>query len=171
MFGRGGEEMADLIQAGVEVEVVPGITSGIAAPAYAGIPVTHRGLSTSVTFVTGHEDPDKSAPQSDWAAIAVQVPGLQQQLLRVIGQSVGRDQDHVGMLVRRQANDSGTPSRTCTATSSTSWAGNGRPCETGRCHSPHSADTKSASERSVSISTKRTSSPLRCALSIVAMIA
>ncbi|NMG57681.1 uroporphyrinogen-III C-methyltransferase, partial [Geitlerinema sp. P-1104] len=52
VFGRGGEEMADLLAAGVRVEVVPGVTSGIAAPAYAGIPLTHRQYSSSVTFVT-----------------------------------------------------------------------------------------------------------------------
>ena len=70
VFGRGGEEMADLIQAGVEVEVVPGITSGIAAPAYAGIPVTHRHYNSSVTFVTGHEATEKYRPEVNWQAIA-----------------------------------------------------------------------------------------------------
>jgi uroporphyrin-III C-methyltransferase len=70
IFGRGGEEMADLIQAGVSVEVIPGITSGIAAPAYAGIPLTHRDYSSSVTFVTGHESAGKYRPQVNWSAIA-----------------------------------------------------------------------------------------------------
>jgi uroporphyrin-III C-methyltransferase len=70
VFGRGGEEMADLVQAGVEVEVVPGITSGIAAPAYAGIPITHRHYNSSVTFVTGHEATEKYRPEVNWQAIA-----------------------------------------------------------------------------------------------------
>ena len=70
VFGRGGEEMNDLIAAGISVEVVPGITSGIAAPAYAGIPVTHRNYSSSVTFVTGHESVGKYRPQVEWQAIA-----------------------------------------------------------------------------------------------------
>jgi uroporphyrin-III C-methyltransferase len=70
VFGRGGEEMEDLLHAGVPVEVVPGITSGIAAPAYAGIPVTHRLHSSSVTFVTGHESAGKYRPQVNWSAIA-----------------------------------------------------------------------------------------------------
>ena len=70
IFGRGGEEMADLRSAGIAVEVVPGITSGIAAPAYAGIPLTHRDFSSSVIFVTGHESAGKYRPQINWTAIA-----------------------------------------------------------------------------------------------------
>ncbi len=70
VFGRGGEEAEVLIAAGIRFEVVPGITSAIAAPAYAGIPVTHRGLSTHFTVVTGHEDPAKGTTDTDWAALA-----------------------------------------------------------------------------------------------------
>jgi uroporphyrin-III C-methyltransferase len=70
VFGRGGEEMEDLIAAGVAVEVIPGITAGIAAPADAGIPITHRDYSSSVTFVTGHEAAGKYRPTINWQAIA-----------------------------------------------------------------------------------------------------
>jgi uroporphyrin-III C-methyltransferase len=70
IFGRGGEEMEELVKAGISVEVVPGITSGIAAPAYAGIPLTHRAHSSSVTFVTGHEGAGKYRPAVNWQAIA-----------------------------------------------------------------------------------------------------
>ena len=70
VFGRGGEEAEVLIEARIAFEVVPGITSAIAAPAYAGIPVTHRGLSTHFTVVTGHEDPAKGSTDTDWASLA-----------------------------------------------------------------------------------------------------
>jgi uroporphyrinogen III methyltransferase/synthase len=70
VFGRGGEEAEALAAAGVPFEVVPGVTSAIAAPAYAGIPVTHRGVSTHVTIVTGHEDPTKNTTDTDWDALA-----------------------------------------------------------------------------------------------------
>ena len=70
VFGRGGEEAQALAAAGVLFEIVPGVSAGVAAPAYAGIPVTHRGLATSVTFVTGHEDSAKPEMQTDWAALA-----------------------------------------------------------------------------------------------------
>jgi uroporphyrinogen III methyltransferase/synthase len=70
VFGRGSEEAEALAREGLRFEVVPGVTAGIAAPAYAGIPVTHRGASTSVTFVTGHEDPTKESATVDWSALA-----------------------------------------------------------------------------------------------------
>lgn len=69
IFGRGGEEAEALMLAGLTFEVVPGVTSGIAAPTYAGIPLTHREHSTSVTFVTGHECPKESG-ETDWAKLA-----------------------------------------------------------------------------------------------------
>jgi uroporphyrinogen III methyltransferase/synthase len=70
VFGRGGEEAEALAAAGVPFEVVPGVTSGVAAPAYAGIPVTHRADASAVAFVTGHEDPGKPDSALDWEALA-----------------------------------------------------------------------------------------------------
>ena len=70
VFGRGGEEAEALAAAGVEFEVVPGVTAGVAAPAYAGIPVTHRDDASAVAFVTGHEDPEKEEAALDWEALA-----------------------------------------------------------------------------------------------------
>ena len=70
VFGRGGEEADALIAAGIPFEVIPGITSAISAPAYAGIPITHRGTSTHVTIVTGHEDPAKGRTDVNWEALA-----------------------------------------------------------------------------------------------------
>ncbi len=70
VFGRGGEEAEALRAAGVPFEVVPGVSAGVAAPAYAGIPVTHRDLASAVAFVTGHEDPSKPESALDWGALA-----------------------------------------------------------------------------------------------------
>ena len=70
VFGRGGEEAEELAAAGVPFEVVPGVTAGVAAPAYAGIPVTHRDTAAAVAFVTGHERPGKDESDLDWQALA-----------------------------------------------------------------------------------------------------
>ncbi|MCY4527429.1 MAG: uroporphyrinogen-III C-methyltransferase [Chloroflexi bacterium] len=70
IFGRGGEEVAALAEAGIPFEVVPGITSAIAAPTYAGIPLTHRGVSSSATIVTGSKSPESSLSAVDWDLLA-----------------------------------------------------------------------------------------------------
>ncbi len=82
LFGRGGEEAQTLVAAGIPFEVVPGVTSAIAAPAYAGIPVTHRGLTSHVTIFTGHEDPEKTESGIDFAALA-KLGGTQVMLMGV----------------------------------------------------------------------------------------
>jgi uroporphyrinogen III methyltransferase / synthase len=76
VFGRGGEEAEFLQKNGVPFEVVPGITSAVAVPAYAGIPVTYRGISSSVSIVTGHEDPNKKGSSINWKGLATGVDTL-----------------------------------------------------------------------------------------------
>ncbi|WP_029896390.1 uroporphyrinogen-III C-methyltransferase [Desulfohalovibrio reitneri] len=70
VFGRGAEEAEELVESGVAFEVVPGVTSAVAGPTYAGIPITHRSFASSVTFVTGHEDPTKDESAHNWKALA-----------------------------------------------------------------------------------------------------
>ncbi|HWL54407.1 MAG TPA: uroporphyrinogen-III C-methyltransferase [Chthoniobacteraceae bacterium] len=82
LFGRGGEEALALVAAGLRFEIVPGVTSAIAAPAYAGIPVTHRGINAQLTIFTGHEDPEKSEEAVDYAKLANQ-PGTRVMLMGV----------------------------------------------------------------------------------------
>ena len=82
VFGRGAEEAKAIVDAGIEFEVVPGITSAIAGPAYAGIPVTHRAENSHVTFFTGHEDPAKAESTIDYAALA-KLGGTQVMLMGV----------------------------------------------------------------------------------------
>ena len=82
LFGRGAEEAEALARAGLAFEIVPGVTSAIAAPAYAGIPVTHRGENSHVTFFTGHEDPSKEESRIDFRALA-KLGGTQVMLMGV----------------------------------------------------------------------------------------
>ena len=108
VFGRGGEEAQALAEAGVPFEVVPGVTAGVAAPAYAGIPVTHRDDASAVAFVTGHEDPLKPESALDWDALArfpgtlvlymgmKNLPGIARQLV-----SAGRAPDEPVAVVER----------------------------------------------------------------------
>ena len=70
VFGRGGEEAQALAEAGIDFEIIPGVSSALAVPAYAGIPVTHRKLASSFTVVTAHEDPGKPETQVDYAHLA-----------------------------------------------------------------------------------------------------
>jgi uroporphyrinogen III methyltransferase / synthase len=102
IFGRGGEEALALEQAGVAFEIVPGISSAYAVPAYAGIPVTQRGMAAQVTIVTGHEDPEKAQSDLDWTQLA-HTPGT---LVLLMG--VGALAENMGRLVE-QGMDGGTP--------------------------------------------------------------
>ncbi len=100
IFGRGGEEALALKSAGLPFEVVPGVTSGVAVPAYAGIPLTHRNVSTSVAFVTGHEDPTKGCPDVDWKKLANGADTL------VLYMGVGRLQEiSTGLIVAGRSQD------------------------------------------------------------------
>ncbi|MFL5823062.1 MAG: uroporphyrinogen-III C-methyltransferase [Solirubrobacteraceae bacterium] len=108
LFGRGGEEAEALAAEGVPFEVVPGVTAGIAAPAYAGIPVTHRDLASAVAFVTGHEDPAKGGTALNWEALAAfpgtlviymgvrQLPAIVRRLI-----AAGRDPEEPAVLIER----------------------------------------------------------------------
>src|SRR5438094_3094343 len=82
VFGRGGEEAEELAAAGISFEVVPGISSTVAAPNYAGIPITHRDFCSSYTVITGHEDPNKDELTIDWAQVA-KIPGTKVVLMGV----------------------------------------------------------------------------------------
>jgi uroporphyrinogen III methyltransferase/synthase len=108
VFGRGGEEAEALRAAGIAYEVVPGVTAGVAAAAYAGIPVTHRDAASAVAFVTGHEDPSKLESALDWGALAA-FPGTivvymgVRQLAALAGrlQAGGRDGDQPAAVIER----------------------------------------------------------------------
>jgi uroporphyrinogen III methyltransferase/synthase len=108
VFGRGGEEALVLRKAGIPFEVVPGVTAGIAAPAYAGIPVTQRDRASAVALITGHEDPDKPESAIDWPALAA-FPGTLvfymgvKQLPRIAEQLIagGRAADEPAAVIER----------------------------------------------------------------------
>ena len=76
IFGRGGEEAEEIVGAGIAYEVVPGVTAGVAAAAYAGIPLTHRDFTTTVAFITGHEDPTKDESNIYWDKISTGIGTL-----------------------------------------------------------------------------------------------
>jgi uroporphyrinogen III methyltransferase/synthase len=108
VFGRGGEEALALRAAGIPFEVVPGVTAGVAAAAYAGIPVTHRDRASAVALITGHEDPGKPASAIDWPALAA-FPGTLvfymgvRQLPRIAEQLIagGRPPDEPAAVIER----------------------------------------------------------------------
>ncbi|QLG60594.1 uroporphyrinogen-III C-methyltransferase [Halorarum salinum] len=102
VFGRGGEEAERLAEHGIPFEVVPGVTSAVAAPGVAGIPVTHRDHASSVSFVTGHEDPDKPESAVDWDALAASGGTL------VVLMGVGKLPEYTRAL-REAGMDPGTP--------------------------------------------------------------
>ncbi|MDI6644423.1 MAG: uroporphyrinogen-III C-methyltransferase [Methanobacteriaceae archaeon] len=98
VFGRGGEEMLALINEGINVEFIPGVTSAIGVPTSVGLPVTHRGVATSFTIVTGHEDPTKKEKQVKWDYTADTI---------IILMGVGRLKDNVKEIMKYR--DSETP--------------------------------------------------------------
>jgi uroporphyrin-III C-methyltransferase len=93
VFGRGGEEAEHLAAHGIPFEVVPGVTAGVAAPGVAGVPVTPRAHASTLTFVTGHEDPEKPESAVDWAALAATGGTL------VVYMGVGRLPDYTAALL------------------------------------------------------------------------
>ena len=102
VFGRGGEEAEQLADAGIAFEVVPGVSSFVAVPGYAGVPLTHRALCSRLTLITGHEDPGKEEARIDWAQVA-RTPGT-----KVIMMGTDRIGQIAGMLVAHGM-DAGTP--------------------------------------------------------------
>ncbi len=98
IFGRGGEEAEVLVDAGIEWEVTPGVSAGSSVAAYAGIPITHRGLSSSVAFVTGHEDPAKPHSAIRWEQLATGVDTL------VFFMGVARIDEITNQLIRHGRN-------------------------------------------------------------------
>ena len=102
VFGRGGEEMEHLADHGIPFEVVPGLSSAVAGPGVAGIPLTHRDFASSVSFVTGHENPTKEESAVDWEALAATGGTL------VVLMGVGKLPEYVAAL-REAGKDPGTP--------------------------------------------------------------
>lgn len=107
IFGRGGEEAEVLTRQGIPFEVIPGVTSAIAVPAYAGIPLTHRNLTSTLAFVTGHEDPTKDKSDIDWSALAgigtlVFYMGVKN-LAKIVSSllAAGKDESTPAALIRR----------------------------------------------------------------------
>lgn len=108
VFGRGGEEALFLAQHGIDFEIVPGISSAIAVPAYAGIPLTFRGISSSFAVITGHEDPKKKNSSIDWESLKgintlvflMAVSNRQEIARRLI--EVGREPDEPTAFVERE---------------------------------------------------------------------
>jgi uroporphyrinogen III methyltransferase/synthase len=113
LFGRGGEEAEALAAAGLPFEIVPGVTSAIGGPAFAGIPVTHREHNAALTIFTGHEEPDKTASKIDYAAIA-RMPGTKVMLMGV---------ERIGVITQR-LQEEGMPGETPVAL--VRWATTGR---------------------------------------------
>jgi uroporphyrinogen III methyltransferase / synthase len=108
VFGRGGEEALALADAGIPFEIVPGVSSAVSVPGYAGIPLTHRALSSSFAVVTGSEDPEKLTSRVDWAALATAVDTLvilmpTRSLRWIFGelQANGRDPDTAVAIISR----------------------------------------------------------------------
>ncbi|MDB6119457.1 MAG: cobA, partial [Verrucomicrobiaceae bacterium] len=97
LFGRGAEEAAELAAAGIRYEIVPGVSSSIAGPIYAGIPVTHRAHASQLTIFTGHEDPTKPESSLDYAHLA-KTPGTRVMLL-----GVERMMEFTGVLIKHVA--------------------------------------------------------------------
>lgn len=99
LFGRGGEEAEKLSEEGIPFEVVPGVTSATAVPAFAGIPVTHRKVSSSLAIVTGHEDPKKDGKRVDLAKISEAVDTL------VILMGVGKLEENIKTILKKKPGD------------------------------------------------------------------